>query len=70
MGFWVDFQPFKLLGALKNHTTLCQARPDLIENERPEEKAVLFVDPSLNGFPDDEEDQVRFIDTSKDPLEF
>ncbi len=52
------------------HTIRCQARTDLIENERHEEETVLFVEPPLNGFPDDGEDEVCFIDTEKDPLEF
>jgi len=42
----------------------------LIENSgRREEEAVLFVEPPLDGFPDDGEDEVRFEDTLKDPLE-
>jgi len=56
---------------MEHYTILCQARTDLIENgNRSEEEAVLFVEPSLNGFPDDGEDEVCFIDTEKDPLEF
>ncbi len=58
-----------MLGALKNHTVRCQARTDLIENGRRVEEAVLFVEPPLDGFPDDGEDEVRFEDTLKDPLE-
>jgi len=41
----------------------------LIENGRSEEEAVLFLEPPLNGFPDDGEDEVGFNDTEKDPLE-
>jgi len=44
----------------------------LIEKGRRREKAaeLLFVEPPyLNRFPDDGEDETRFIDTAKDPLE-
>ena len=49
---------------------LCQARTDLIENGRfNQEEAVLFVEPLLNGFPHDGDEDVRLNDTVKDPLE-
>jgi len=44
----------------------------LIENGRRKEEAaeLLFVEPPLNGLPDDGEDEARFIDAEKDPLEW
>lgn len=58
-----------MLGALKIHTIFCPARPDLIVNDGRDEEAVLFVEPPLNDFPDDGEDEVGFINAEKDPLE-
>ena len=43
----------------------------LIENETREVEGaeIFFVEPPLNGFPDNGEDGVGFIDAVKDPLE-
>ena len=48
-----------------NHTDL------LIENETREEEAaeIFFAEPPLNEFPDDGEDEARFNDSLKNPLE-
>lgn len=64
-------QPFRSLGGHTNHTILCQNRTDVIENERREKEAaeILFLELSLNRFPDDGEDEVHFIYTVEDPLE-
>ena len=64
-----EFHAFRSPGALINHTIICQAGTDLIENGRLEEEAPLFVEPPLDGFPDDGEEKVRFDDIVKDPLE-
>ncbi len=70
--FSSSFQAFKSSGAQINHTILCQTRTDLIEIETREEEAaeIFFVEPPyLDEVPDDGKDEVRFIDTVKDPLE-